>query len=332
VSGPRVAVLAGGRSSEHDVSLLSAKAVVEGLQQAGLDAWPVQIDRTGIWRSGDEELLLAPGAGFPGADVVFPALHGPFGEDGVVQGMLETLDVPFVGSGVEASALCMDKVLSKALMGSVGFDQVDYAAVDARGWTRRRAELEAQCLELGLPVFVKPSRLGSSVGIRKVSREGELAPAIDDALEHDELVIVEAASGGLEIECGVLELAGGELSASPPGRIEFDREFYDYEAKYSPGGMRLTVPADLPAAVAGRVRELALKAFETAGCEGLARIDFFVEGESVLLNEINTMPGFTPFSVYAKLVGAGGVGYPELVRGLCERALERHARRRAIVY
>ena len=249
-----------------------------------------------------------------------------------MQGALETLGVAYVGSGVEASALCMNKVLCKALTGANGFVQVDYVGVAARAWQARRGELLERCAALGLPVFVKPARLGSSVGIEKVAEETALAAAIERALGHDELVIVEAASTGREIECGVLELAGGELAASPPGQIEFEREFYDYDAKYSPGGMRLTVPAAIPEALAGRVRESALRAFELAGCEGLARIDFFVEGDRVLLNEINTMPGFTPFSVYAKLVGAGGVEYPELVRGLCERALERHARRGAISY
>ena len=280
---PRVAVLAGGRSSEHEVSLLSAEAVADGLRDAGIDAWIIEIGRDGSWSADGRELELVPGKGLADADVVFPALHGPYGEDGVVQGMLETLDVAYVGSGVEASAVCMDKVLCKALMGAGGFDQVDYVGVDARAWRSSREELLVRCGALGAPVFVKPARLGSSVGIEKVGEFEALDASIDHALGYDELVIVEAASDGVEIECGVLELAGGELSASPPGRIEFDHEFYDYEAKYSPGGMRLTVPADIPQEVAEHVRGEALRAFATAGCAGLARIDFFVEGDRVLL-------------------------------------------------
>ena len=334
--GPlKVAVLAGGRSSEHDVSLSSGAAVRAGLLAAGHEVVCVQIGRDGIWRRAgeDEPLALTPGAGVLEADVVFPALHGRFGEDGTVQGLLELLDVAYVGSGVAASALCMDKVLFKELMAAAGtVPQVGYVDLRERQFVGpRRQELLERVMRLGLPVFVKPSHLGSSVGIVRVTAEDELEGTIESAFAYDARVIVEAAASGIEVECGVLgrladaRLERAQAQASIPGEIVFAGAFYDFDAKYAPGGMELLVPARISAAAAARVRGLALEAFERAGCDGLARVDFFVDGEQVLLNELNTMPGFTPTSVYAKLLEASGVAYPEVVDRLCRLGLERFA-------
>jgi D-alanine-D-alanine ligase len=337
VSAPRplkVAVLAGGRSSEHEVSLSSGEAVRAGLEQAGHEVSWVQIERDGVWRHEGERLQVGPGEGLLGADVVFGALHGPFGEDGTVQGLLETLDVAYVGAGVAASAVCMDKVLFKELMQTAGVDQVDYVGVRAPSWRAEREALLAEVAELGLPVFVKPAHLGSSVGIVKIAAAEELGAALDAAFAYDALAIVEAAASGVEVECGVLgnlspgrpERAATAL-ASEPGEIVYEGDWYDYAAKYTPGGMELRVPARISATARERVQELALETFEYAGCEGLARVDFFVDGERVLVNELNTMPGFTPTSVYAKLMAASGWAYPELLDRLCRLALERHEQR-----
>ena len=331
-----VAVLAGGRSSEHEVSLASAASVREGLRAAGHQPLSVEVGRDGVWRHDGRELAVAPGAGLLGADVVFPALHGPFGEDGTVQGLLETLDVAYVGAGVAASAVCMDKVLFKELMGAAGVPQVAFVGIARARYAAEPDAVEDEVGRLGMPVFVKPAHLGSSVGIAKVSAPAQLPAALEQAFAHDALVIAEAASAGLEVECGVLATParGGEHAphalASEPGEIVISGEWYDYEAKYAPGGMQLRIPAGISPDARARVRELALRAFALVGCEGLARADFFVEGERVLLNELNTMPGFTPTSVYARLLEASGVAYPALVDRLCRLALERHERARAL--
>jgi D-alanine-D-alanine ligase len=345
-----VALLAGGRSSEHEVSLASGRAVRDGLERAGHEVHWVEIGRDGAWRRAAEELSLSPGEGLLGADVAFPVLHGPFGEDGTVQGVLETLDVAYVGAGVAASALCMDKVLFKELMYAAGVPQVDYVGARQGRWRSAPEEVLEEIAVLGLPVFVKPAHQGSSVGIVKVTDARRLNEAIERAFAHDPLVIVEAMAPGTEVECAVLgrlrsELAddsehtddsghsaAGPALASAPGEIVLRGEWYDFQAKYDPDGMRLVVPARISPAARDRVRELALETFAHTGCEGLARVDFFVDGESVLVNELNTMPGFTPTSVYAKLIEASGVPYPELVDRLCRLALERHEDRRGYRY
>jgi D-alanine-D-alanine ligase len=312
----RVAVLAGGRSSEHDVSRASAAAVMEGLGAGGHDPALVEIARDGSWSHGGEPVRIEPARGLLGAEAVFPVLHGPFGEDGTVQGLLEIADVPYVGAGVLASAVCMDKVTFKALMGRAGIPQVDHAPV-------REGDDLGPLERLGLPVFVKPARLGSSVGISKVPRTEDLAAALRHAFEHDPLAIVEAMSDGAEVECSVI--GNGDPIASEPGRIVMEAEWYDYEAKYKPGGMELRVPADLPDATRDRIRELARESFLAASCAGLARVDFFVEdGGRVLVNELNTLPGFTATSVFARLFEATGIGYAELLDRLLRYALERY--------
>jgi D-alanine-D-alanine ligase len=322
-----VAVLAGGRSSEHEVSLSSGAAVRDGLQAAEHRVIEIEIGRDGVWRREDEPLSVTPGMGLLGVDVVFPALHGPFGEDGTVQGMLEMLDVAYVGAGVAASAVCLDKVLFKELMVAAGVPQVDYVGL-------RRHDSPAALARLGLPVFVKPAHFGSSLGIVKVSDPDELEGALEQAFAHDPLVIVEALGHGVEIECGVLGCLAEERSAggaaafvSQPGEIVIAGDWYDYEAKYTAGAMELRLPPRISATALERVRELALQTFLASGCEGLARVDFFVAGETVLVNELNTMPGFTPTSVYAKLLDASGVPYPSLLDRLCRLALERHRER-----
>ena len=330
-----VAVLAGGRSSEHDVSLSSGEAVREGLGAAGHTVGWVEIGRDGVWRRDGQPLSVTPAGGLLGVDVAFPVLHGPYGEDGTVQGLLETLDVAYVGAGVAASALCLDKVLFKELMSALGVPQVDYVGVRAERFRHAREQVLAEIASLGLPVFVKPAHLGSSMGIVKVSAEAELGEALDQAFAYDALVIVEAMAAGTEVECGVLgalagERAAGETTfASQPGEIVFAGEWYDFGAKYAHGGMELKVPAGISASERERVRSLALTVFDAVGCDGLARVDFFVDGERVLVNELNTMPGFTPTSVYAKLLAASGVPYPRLLDRLCRLALERQAERRA---
>jgi D-alanine-D-alanine ligase len=324
----RVAVLAGGRSSEHDVSLASGESVRDGLAQAGHEVLHVLLERDGRWMFEGAEVELRAAGGLLRADVVFPVLHGPFGEDGTVQGLLELLDVPYVGSGVLASALCMDKILAKDVMAAAGMPQVRYVGLEHDAFQAARDETLSAVRELGLPVFVKPARLGSSVGIAKVDEGQDLGAALERAFAHDPRVIVEAHCGGLEVECSVLGLTT-TAEASRPGQIVLHgADWYDYEAKYEPGGMELRVPAGISETASARVQEIAVQAFRLSGCSGLARVDFFVDGEDVLLNEVNTMPGFTATSVYAKLWEASGLPYPQLVDQLCALAVERHASER----
>lgn len=318
----RVAVLSGGRSSERDVSLRSGEAVARGLEEAGHEALRVTISADGGWRRDEQAVELVPGGGLLDAEVAFPALHGPFGEDGSIQGLLEWLDVPYVGSDVLSSAICMDKLTLKRLFGEAGLPQVDFAAVGEEGWRER-------CEAMGLPLWVKPSRLGSSVGISKVEALGEpLDEAVELALRHDPRVIVEASARGREVECSLL--GNEQVEASLPGEVIAHGEWYDYETKYRDGGMELAVPARISDEQSATLRRLAREAFELAGCSGLARCDFFVEPDgAVLVNEVNTMPGFTETSVYAKLWEASGIPYPELCDRLVHLALERHKRARS---
>jgi D-alanine-D-alanine ligase len=257
-------------------------------------------------------------------------LHGPFGEDGTVQGLLECLDVPYVGAGVAASALCMDKVVFKEVMAQAALPQVAYRALHASAFVGDPAAAVASLAPLGLPVFVKPARLGSSVGIARVAAVEELDGALRTAFEHDPLAIVEAGASGIEVECSVL--GNADPIASEPGEIVLsagDGGWYDYEAKYTPGGMELIVPARISSAARERVRALAVESFVRAGCAGLARVDFFVNGDEVLLNELNTIPGFTETSVYGALFAASGIPYPELLKRLVGLALERHTAERS---
>ena len=313
----RVAVLSGGRSSEHDVSLASGEAVRAGLAGGGHEVLDVRISRAGAWSHDGEPLALRPAGGLLEAEVAFPVLHGPFGEDGTLQGLLELLDVPYVGAGVAASAVSMDKALFKDLMSAHGIPQLDYAVVRDGDQPR---------LEFPLPAFVKPARLGSSVGISKATDSADLEESLRLAFRHDPVVVIERMAEGLEVECSVL--GNAEPQASEPGEIVVKKgDWYDYEAKYTDGGMELVVPARVPDDVRERVRELAVRVFRIVDCAGLARVDFFAEaGGEVFVNELNTLPGFTATSVYAKLFDATGIPYGELLERLLALALERHER------
>jgi len=319
-----VAVISGGRSSEHEISLRSGAAVTDGLAAAGHDVTAILIERSGRWVADGEAVTLVPADGlYRGGeklqvDVAFPALHGPFGEDGVTQGALETAGLPYVGADVLGSAVAMDKLTLKKVCGFHGVPQVGFVEVGTPGW-------EEAALKLGFPLWVKPSRLGSSVGISRVESAEGLPAAVADALAHDPRVIIEGHSAGREVECSVLGNENPE--ASLPGEIVSDSEWYDFEAKYTEGRMRLSAPADLDPGTTERLRELAVRVFRLADGAGLARCDFFVEPDgTVLLNEINTMPGFTETSVYGKLWEASGLPYPELCDRLVRLALERHRR------
>jgi D-alanine-D-alanine ligase len=333
----RVAVLLGGRSSEHDISLASARSVLDALDPERYETVTVEIGRDGRWElgSGDgnasvAETLPVPTARVPATlgevDVVFPVLHGPFGEDGTVQGLLELAGVPYVGAGVLGSALAMDKDVFKAVMRDRGVPVTRNITIRQGGKPQN---------PFGFPAFVKPARLGSSVGISKVRSGEELAAAVELAFRHDEKVLVEEFVEGIEVECGVL--GNDRPEASLPGEIVshgFDgADWYDFSAKYDEGGMDLIVPPRLEQKTIERVQELALRAFVGGECEGMARVDFFVrpDGE-VLVNELNTIPGFTATSVYAKLFEESGVPYPELVDRLVQLALERHERRSRLQY
>lgn len=360
---PRVAIVFGGRSSEHAVSCSTAAGVLRAIDRERYDVVPVGIARDGRWVlvADDPGLLdLAPGqipevdASGPGVlvpmsttdrtltllepgqppaalgdvDVVFPLLHGPFGEDGTIQGFLDLSDVRYVGSGVLASAAGMDKHYMKVVFEGCGLPVGPYRVVTDREWRRDKAAALRVIQELGYPLFVKPCRAGSSMGIGKVHGPAELEPAVEAAREHDPKVIAEAAVVGREIECAVLEGHGTDgPRTSHVGEIEVvaNHEFYDFEAKYlAAADVRLSCPADVPEAVSARVRELAALAFESLGCEGLARVDcFYTAGGQVIVNEINTMPGFTPHSMYPRMWAATGLSYPELIDELISLALER---------
>jgi D-alanine-D-alanine ligase len=318
----RVAVLSGGRSSEHEVSLQSGASVAEGLRAAGHEVIAVRLERDGRWTSDGSEVELRAGGGLLDAEVAFPVLHGPFGEDGTVQGMLECLDLPYAGPGVLAASLAIDKLVFKRLLAFDGIPQVDFCEAGSDGWREQAAAM-------GLPLWVKPARLGSSVGISKVTNpERGLDEAVELARRHDPRVIVEGDGAGREVECSVI--GNDEPRTSPPGEIVAHADWYDYEAKYSEGGMELIVPAQIGEPETSRVRELAAKVFRAIGGSGLARCDFFVrENGEVLVNELNTIPGFTSTSVFAKLFEADGVPYPELCDRLVRLAVERYETERA---
>jgi len=333
----RVAVLLGGRSSEHDISLASAQSVLEALNPERYETVTVEIGRDGRWELGTgsedgsvAETLPVPTSKVPATlgevDVVLPVLHGPFGEDGTVQGLLELAGVPYVGAGVLGSALAMDKDVFKAVMRDRGVPVT-------RNITLRQGQAPGN--PFGYPVFVKPARLGSSIGISKVDSEEELASAVELAFRHDEKVLVEEFVSGVEVECGVL--GNDKPLASLPGEIVSHgfqgADWYDYSAKYDEGGMDLIVPPRLTQETIERIQDLAVRAFVGGECEGMARVDFFVRDDGeVLLNELNTIPGFTATSVYAKLFEASGIPYPELVDRLIQLALERHERRSRLSY
>ena len=320
----QVAVIRGGRSSEHEVSLRSGASVAAGLREAGHDTVDVVIDRDGRWLADGAEFEMRPAGGLLGCDVAFPVLHGPFGEDGTVQGLLESLDIAYAGPNVLAAAVAMDKITCKRLLAWLGLPQIEFCEVGEDGWREHAAAMAR-------PLWVKPSRLGSSVGISRVlSPESELDAAIELAAQHDPRVIIEAHAGGREVECSVIGNTGlGEASSvetSLPGEIVAKAsDWYDYTAKYDAGGMELIVPAPIGEDGVARVRELAARVFEAISGTGLARCDFFVRDDGeILVNEINTIPGFTETSVFGKLFEATGIAYPDLCSRLVDLAVQRH--------
>jgi D-alanine-D-alanine ligase len=354
----RVGVIFGGRSGEHQVSLASATSVMRALDPDKYELVPLGITQSGRWLlTGNPmaELLgdgrvnenppgttqpayedvqreLVPGASnapFPPLDVIFPVLHGPYGEDGTIQGLLDMAGIAYVGCGVLASALGMDKVAAKDAFAARGLPQAPYLALKRKDWECDAAAALARIeVELPYPVFVKPANLGSSIGISKAHDRAELAAALTEAARYDRKLLVEqAVPNAREIECSVL--GNDDPMASVPGEVVPSHEFYDYAAKYLDGDSALLIPAPISAATAERVRELAVQAFLAVDGSGLARVDFLLDGESgeVFLNEINTMPGFTSISMYPKLWEASGIPYRELVDRLIELALERHADR-----
>ena len=361
---PRVAIVFGGRSSEHAISCVTAGSVLDAIDRTAYDVVPIGIAPDGRWvlESGDTERLRIKGPGeLPAVDgdraavtllresgttdlvvheasrpphtlgevdVVFPLLHGPWGEDGTIQGMFEMAGVRYVGAGVLASALGMDKAYAKIVLRDAGLPVLPSVTVTAREWYRDPDGVRHRVADLGYPLFVKPSRAGSSMGISKVHDASELDAAIEEAHRHDPRALVEqAAIGAREVECGVLEALDGTPETSVPAEVKVGggHEFYDFAAKYLPEEhTELDVPADLPDETAAEVREMAARAFTALGCEGLARVDFFVMPDgSLVLNEINTMPGFTPTSMYPLMWAATGVDYPALVDRLIQLALRR---------
>ena len=358
-------MLFGGRSSEHAVSCVTAAGVLEAIDRAKYDVVPVGIAKNGQWalvaddpsqwtltsetlpevtasvesltlgQSLDDRRLLAVAPeqmprSLGEVDVVLPLLHGPFGEDGTVQGLLELADLRYVGAGVLASAVSMDKQFMKIIFAAAGLEVGPYVVITDKHWTRDPEAALERAAALGYPLFVKPARAGSSVGITKVSSAAELADAIDVARAHDPKVLVEAAVEGREIECAVLGgRDGGDPRASMPGEIEVDHDgahqFYDFEAKYVDNtAAALSCPADLPDEVTKRIRIAAVEAFEAVEAEGLSRVDFFyTEDGRVVINEINTMPGFTPTSMYPQMWAKSGIGYTDLIDELIYLALTR---------
>jgi D-alanine-D-alanine ligase len=338
----QVGLLFGGRSVEHRVSLNSARTVARGLTEAGHRVIPVGIAQDGCFldRTTSAQVLADPDiAAIPplrvpvaptldhlthaGATVLFPVVHGTWGEDGTLQGLCEMIDLPYVGPGVTASALAMDKVLCKRQLAAAGVPVVDYEAVARRDFEDDPRGVAERMQRLGFPLFVKPSVGGSSVGVRKVPDRSCVETALRFALQFDDVVLVERGVAGRELECAVLGY--GELKASAVGEIVPGNDFYDYADKYLQDTAGLIAPAAIPEAVEERLRDLAVRAFAAIGGAGMARVDFFLEGEDRLsVNEINTLPGFTSISMYPRLWGLSGVPLPELVDRLVEIAIERH--------
>ena len=355
----RVGVIFGGQSGEHEVSLVSAQGIMRAMDKEKYEIIPIGITKEGRWLTSGEpmkllqsggsgmsaqiaeaepetrELMvrgrrdLVPGTretGFPQVDVVFPVLHGPYGEDGTVQGLLELADIPYVGAGVLGSALGMDKIAMKAVFMSHGLPVVEHVALKRRDWERDpEAVMELTEKELGYPCFVKPANLGSSVGISKVNQRSELAPALRLAACYDRRMLAERAVNAREIEVSVL--GNDEPIASAPGEIIPCREFYDYIAKYIDDRSELIIPANLSPEATRRIQELAIAAFLAVDCAGMARVDFFLDKDTgeLYVGELNTIPGFTPISMYPKLWAASGISYSELIDRLIELAMERHA-------
>lgn len=343
----KVALIFGGRSAEHEISLLSAEAIMGAMDRRRYEVVPMGITKEGDWIVGGNPLKALralsqgktlravveasqiPVALLSEVDIAFPILHGPYGEDGTLQGLLEMMDLPYVGAGVLGSALGMDKALQKAVLAQHGIPVVDHIAFTRSRWQSNRSQImEAVEERFPYPCFVKPSSLGSSIGISKVYSTAELIAGIEDAAQYDRKVLVERAVDAREIECSVL--GNDEPMASPLGEVIPTNAFYDYEAKYSSPDTRLVVPVDLPAPISGEMRRLALAAFQAIDGAGMARADMFLERGSgkIYINELNTIPGFTRVSMYPKLWEVAGISFPDLVGHLIRLGLERHEEKR----
>ena len=333
----RLVLLFGGRSAEHDVSCVSARHVAAAADKDRFEVVALGITREGHWRLAElshplpdrldaDGIAVAPAEIFAEPDtVVFPLIHGPMGEDGTIQGLLEVADVPYVGSGVLASAVCMDKSMAKLVCARHGLPQCRYRAASAD--EPPKAVAEQAIAELGLPLFVKPANMGSSVGVSRANTELETVKALEAAAQYDQTLIVEEAVTGQEIEVSVL--GNRDPKASIPGEIVPGADFYNYADKYLTDGAKLLVPAQIPEAAAHEAQRLAISAYRALRCEGMARVDFLYEssGRGMLLSEINTIPGFTPISMYPKLWEASGLPYPQLIATLVDLAIERYERR-----
>ncbi|HZK24473.1 MAG TPA: D-alanine--D-alanine ligase family protein [Oscillospiraceae bacterium] len=342
----KIAVLYGGRSGEHEVSLRSAAAIMEGLKNLpDIEVLPVFITKEGSWQLNGSLVTVLPDPDINGLyildgeragntvtiDVIFPALHGTYGEDGTVQGLLELVRIPYVGAGVAGSAVGMDKILMKAALVAAGLPVGDYLWFTAYQWHQEQAHWLAAVEEkLGFPCFIKPANLGSSVGISKAYNQQELRHAIEVALQYDRRVIVEKFLTGQEIECSVL--GNDDPQASLPGEIIPSNDFYDYRAKYIDDRSRIVIPAQLKPDTITKVRQLAVETFTTLDCAGLARVDLFVNEQTgeIWLNEINTMPGFTTISMYPKMWEASGLPFAELLQQLIQLAEERFQQKEAL--
>ena len=333
----RIGIIFGGANNEHDVSCNSARSVASHLDPLRFVAVLIGIDRAGGWHrleSVDALATATDGARFPDLehlDVVFPALHGRFGEDGTLQGLLELARIPYVGCGVLSSALAMDKLLAQRLLELAGIQTIPTAAVT----TTTAADAVSLADALGYPVFVKPNRSGSSVGASRVESAESMAAAVALALQHDSTALIQAAIVGDEVDLGVLQHVDGSLAVGAPLRVvtEDSTLFFDYAAKYTAGGgATLEVPARIPDAISERLRELAMLAFRTLGCEGLARVDFFLGADgTITINEVNTLPGLTAFSQYPRMWQAVGVSYEELLSRLIDRAVVAFSGERSVV-
>jgi len=320
----RVAVVYGGRSGEHEISIRSAKAILAGMDPAKYEKIEYFIDQEGKWSP--QAIGPEPGA-HPEIDVVFPVLHGTFGEDGTIQGLFELADMPYVGAGVLGSSVSMDKEMMKRVCTERMLPVVDYVTV-----TREKADIDSICARLPFPMFVKPANLGSSVGISKAHDRAELEAAVALAAQYDRKVIVERGIAGRELECAVL--GNDQPIASLPCEILPSREFYDYDDKYLLDRAETKVPADLPAEKTAELRRLAVECYRAVECAGMARVDFLLEQSTgkLYINEINTIPGFTSISMYPKMWEASGLGFSALIDRLIDLALERHRQKKATKY
>ncbi|WP_313428953.1 D-alanine--D-alanine ligase [Siminovitchia terrae] len=344
----KLCLLYGGKSAEHEVSLQTAKAVIHALDMNKFDIFPIFITKEGKWIQGPQitetiqdikQLQFSNGGNelMPQSlntdyDMVFPLLHGPNGEDGTVQGLLEILNIPYVGNGVLASSAGMDKVVMKNIFAQAGLEQVEYVSFIRSTWDAdREAAYKLVEEKIGYPSFVKPANLGSSVGISKCDNRDELEAAFEDAFRYDRKIIIEEGVIAREVEVGVL--GNDELACSVAGEIVPKKEFYDYEAKYADDTTELMIPADIPEKSYDEIRKMAFMAYKSLDCSGLARMDFFVTSDGrVLINEVNTMPGFTPASMFPLLWKNTGVPYPELIERLVDLGRQRYEEKQNIIH